>query len=51
MRDQALVLSGGQDSTNIAVWIWKNLEPGFPALARVEVRRESCRHGCVYEGI
>jgi 6-pyruvoyltetrahydropterin/6-carboxytetrahydropterin synthase len=35
---------------NIAVWIWKNLKPGCPALARVEVRCESCRHGCVYAG-
>jgi len=35
---------------NIAVWIWKSLKPGLPELARVEVRRESCRHGCVYEG-
>jgi len=35
---------------NIAVWIWENLKPEFPALARVEVRRESCRHGCVYTG-
>ncbi len=35
---------------NIAVWIWKNLKPGLAALARVEVRRESCRHGCVYAG-
>ncbi len=35
---------------HIAVWIWDNLKPAFPALARVEVRRESCRHGCVYAG-
>jgi len=35
---------------NIAVWIWENLKPELPPLARVEVRRESCRHGCVYAG-
>jgi 6-pyruvoyltetrahydropterin/6-carboxytetrahydropterin synthase len=34
---------------NIAVWIWESLKPDLP-LARVEVRRESCRHGCVYAG-
>ena len=35
---------------NLAVWIWRGLKPEFPALARVEVRRESCSHGCVYTG-
>ena len=35
---------------NIAVWIWNQLTPDLPALARVEVRRESQRHGCIYEG-
>lgn len=35
---------------NIAVWIWNQLKADLPALARVEVRRDSCRHGCVYEG-
>lgn len=35
---------------NIAAWIWENLKPALPALARVEVRRDSCRHGCVYAG-
>lgn len=34
----------------IAVWIWQRLKPDLPALARVEVRRDSQRHGCVYEG-
>src|SRR5215212_2566781 len=27
----------------IAVWIWQRLKPGLPALASVEVRRESQR--------
>jgi len=35
---------------NIAVWIWNQLTPDLPALARVEVRRDSNRHGCVYAG-
>jgi 6-pyruvoyltetrahydropterin/6-carboxytetrahydropterin synthase len=35
---------------NIAVWIWENLKPDIPMLARVEVRRDSNRHGCVYAG-
>jgi 6-pyruvoyltetrahydropterin/6-carboxytetrahydropterin synthase len=35
---------------HIAMWIWSDLKPDFPGLARVEVRRESCRHGCVYSG-
>ena len=35
---------------NIAAWIWKQLKDDLPALARVEVRRDSSRHGCVYEG-
>jgi 6-pyruvoyltetrahydropterin/6-carboxytetrahydropterin synthase len=34
----------------IAVWIWQRLKPDFPALARVEVRRDSQRHGCMYDG-
>ena len=34
----------------IAQWIWRRLKPDVPALARVEVRRESQRHGCSYDG-
>ena len=34
----------------IAQWIWRRLQPALPALVRVEVRRDSQRHGCVYEG-
>jgi len=34
----------------IAQWIWRRLKPGLPALARVEVRRDSQRHGCIYDG-
>lgn len=35
---------------NIAVWVWGKLKPDLPGLARVEVRRDSLRHGCVYSG-
>ena len=35
---------------HIARWIWQRLKPELPALARVEVRRESQRHGCSYDG-
>jgi len=35
---------------HIARWIWQRLKPQLPGLARVEVRRESQRHGCVYDG-
>jgi 6-pyruvoyltetrahydropterin/6-carboxytetrahydropterin synthase len=35
---------------HIAVWIWGRLKPAFPGLCRVEVRRDSVRHGAVYRG-
>ena len=35
---------------HITQWIWQRLKPELPALARVEVRRDSQRHGCIYEG-
>jgi 6-pyruvoyltetrahydropterin/6-carboxytetrahydropterin synthase len=35
---------------HIARWIWQRLKPELPALARVEVRRDSQRHGCIFEG-
>jgi len=34
----------------IAQWIWQRLKPDVPKLARVEVRRQSQGHGCIYEG-
>lgn len=33
----------------IARWIWRELKPGLPALARV-VLFETCTAGCVYAG-
>jgi 6-pyruvoyltetrahydropterin/6-carboxytetrahydropterin synthase len=35
---------------HIARWIWQHLKPQLPALVRVEVARESQRHGCIYDG-
>jgi len=35
---------------NIAQWIWRELVPQFPGLARVSINRDSYRHGCTYTG-
>lgn len=35
---------------NIAIWIWECLKPKLPSLQRIEVHRDSCGHGCVYDG-
>ncbi|MEQ9520048.1 MAG: 6-carboxytetrahydropterin synthase [Parvibaculum sp.] len=35
---------------NICVWIWNQLSPKLKRLARVEVHRDTCREGCVYDG-
>jgi 6-pyruvoyltetrahydropterin/6-carboxytetrahydropterin synthase len=35
---------------NLCVWIWGKLKPGFPALARVTVRRDSLGQTCSYDG-
>jgi hypothetical protein len=32
------------------MWIWNRLKPGYAGLCRVEVRRDSVRHGAVYTG-
>lgn len=34
----------------LAVWIWRRLKPQLPQIARVEVHRDSCDEGCVYDG-
>lgn len=36
-------------SENLAIWIWQELKPKLPALARIEIK-ETCTSGCVYEG-
>jgi 6-pyruvoyltetrahydropterin/6-carboxytetrahydropterin synthase len=36
-------------SENLAAWIWDQLLPALPGLARIVVR-ETCTSGCVYEG-
>ena len=35
---------------HISRWIWQRLQPQFPGLYRVVIRRDSCRQGCVYYG-
>ncbi len=35
---------------NICVWLWARLSPKLRRLARVEVHRDSCNEGCVYDG-
>lgn len=34
----------------ITMWIWNTLANRVPGLARVEVARDSCQEGCVYDG-
>ena len=34
----------------LCVWIWKRLSGPLPQLWRVEVHRDSCDEGCVYDG-
>ena len=35
---------------NLSRWIWNALQPRFPGLARVQVRRDSCGQSCTYKG-
>jgi 6-pyruvoyltetrahydropterin/6-carboxytetrahydropterin synthase len=34
----------------MAAWIWRELKPGLPGLAEVQVSRPTCREGCIYTG-
>lgn len=36
-------------SENLARWIWNELKPRLPLLARIRVR-ETCTSGCIYAG-
>jgi len=36
-------------SERLAMWIWRELKPALPALAKIVVH-ETCTSGCVYEG-
>jgi 6-pyruvoyltetrahydropterin/6-carboxytetrahydropterin synthase len=36
-------------SENLAVWIWRELKPALPALAKI-VLHETCTSGCTYSG-
>ncbi len=35
---------------NITMWIWQKLEGDLKGLARIEVKRPTCREGCIYSG-
>ena len=35
---------------NISRWLWARLSEPIPGLKRIEVHRDSCREGCIYEG-
>lgn len=34
----------------ITVWLWNRLSNRLPGLSRIEVARDSCNEGCVYDG-
>ncbi len=34
----------------IAMWLWNRLANRLPGLSRIEVSRDSCNEGCVYDG-
>ncbi|MEQ8825732.1 MAG: 6-carboxytetrahydropterin synthase [Filomicrobium sp.] len=34
----------------ISMWLWNRLSNHVPGLARIEIMRESCNEGCVYDG-
>lgn len=34
----------------IAIWIWNRLANTVPGLAEVQVSRDSCHEGCIYNG-
>jgi 6-pyruvoyltetrahydropterin/6-carboxytetrahydropterin synthase len=36
-------------SENLAMWIWRQLDPSLPGLSRIVVQ-ETCNAGCVYTG-
>lgn len=36
-------------SENLARWIWRQLQPSVPLLARIEIK-ETCTSGCIYRG-
>jgi 6-pyruvoyltetrahydropterin/6-carboxytetrahydropterin synthase len=34
----------------ITAWIWDRLDNKVPGLARIELHRDSCHEGCIYDG-
>lgn len=34
----------------ITIWLWNRLANRLPGLTRIEVSRDSCNEGCIYDG-
>lgn len=34
----------------IAIWLWERLDNKVPGLVQIEIHRDSCREGCIYNG-
>ncbi len=34
----------------IAMWIWDRIDNKVPGLAQIEIHRDSCHEGCIYNG-
>jgi 6-pyruvoyltetrahydropterin/6-carboxytetrahydropterin synthase len=34
----------------IAMWLWNRLQNRVPGLSQVEIARDSCSEGCIYDG-
>lgn len=34
----------------IAMWLWDRIANRVPGLAQIEIARDSCREGCIYNG-
>ena len=35
---------------HIAMWLWNRLQNRVPGLSRIEIARDSCNEGCIYDG-
>jgi 6-pyruvoyltetrahydropterin/6-carboxytetrahydropterin synthase len=35
---------------HIAIWLWNRLDNKVPGLAQIEIHRDSCHEGCIYQG-
>ena len=34
----------------ITMWLWDRMKPRLPQLCRIELHRDSCNEGCIYDG-